>query len=175
MSRIDPALESINPIHLAQPIGFAHGMATRGGRILWLAGQNGMDAEGRIVGPGDIIAQADLALANILAVVEAAGGKPQDVVKLHFYVSDLEAYRNRRRELGQVWKRHFGRWYPAMMLLGVTGFFEADALIEIDGYAVIPDPSETWDEPAARSSAVETRSGKDGAGTGEPEAPEHRP
>jgi enamine deaminase RidA (YjgF/YER057c/UK114 family) len=129
----------INPAQLAAPIGFAHGMATRGGRILWLAGQNGMDAEGRITAPGDIIAQTDLTLTNILAVVEAAGGRPEHVVKLHFYVSDLEAYRSRRRELGQVWKRHFGRWYPAMMLLGVTGFFEADALIEIDGYAVIPD------------------------------------
>lgn len=136
-------LGPINPPDLASPIGFAHGVATRGGRILWLAGQNGMDAEGRIVAPGDIAAQADLALANILAVVAAAGGGPEDVVKLHFYVSDLPAYRAARRALGAVWRKHFGKHYPAMMLLGVTGFFEADALIEIDGYAVIDDEDES--------------------------------
>lgn len=135
MKPVDP----VNPPHLAEPIGFAHGVASEGGTILWLAGQNGMDADGRIAHPGDIAAQTDLALANILAVVAEAGGSPQDVVKLHFYVSDLQAYRETRRELGRVWKKHFGRWYPAMMLLGVTGFFEAEALIEIDGYAVIPN------------------------------------
>ncbi len=131
--------EMINPAHLAPPIGFAHGVATRGGRLLWLAGQNGMDAEGHIAAPGDIIAQTDLALTNILAVVAAAGGQPEDVVKLHLYVSDVAAYRAARREIGTVWRKHFGRHYPAMMLLGVSGFFEPDALIEIDGYAVIDD------------------------------------
>lgn len=129
----------INPPELAAPIGFAHGVATRGGRILWLAGQNGMDADGRIVAPGDLVAQTDLALANILAVVAAAGGRPEDVVKLHFYVADLDAYRRERRALGAVWRKHFGKHYPAMMLLGVTGFFEPDAVIEVDGYAVLPD------------------------------------
>ncbi len=129
----------VDPPALAPPVGFAHGIATRGGRILWLAGQNGMDADGRIVAPGDLVAQTDLALANILAVVDAAGGRPEDVVKLHFYVADLDAYRNHRRALGAVWRKHFGKHYPAMMLLGVTGFFEPDAVIEVDGYAVLSD------------------------------------
>lgn len=128
----------INPPELAAPIGFAHGILSEGGRLLWLAGQNGMDPEGRIVHPGDLVAQTDLALANILAVLRAAGGEPEHVVKLHLYVSDLEAYRSSRRALGAVWKAHFGRHFPAMMLLGVTGFFEPEALIEIDGYAVLP-------------------------------------
>ncbi|MCB0215635.1 MAG: RidA family protein [Caldilineae bacterium] len=140
-----PRIASINPASLATPIGFAHGVASSGGRLLWLAGQNGMDDQGRIVAPGDIVAQTDLALANILAVVAAAGGRPSDVVKLHFYVSDLAAYRGNRRALGQVWRRHFDRWYPAMMLLGVSGFFEPEALVEIDGYAVLPEPA----QPAA--------------------------
>lgn len=131
-------IEPINPPGLAAPVGFSHGFVSSGGRILWLAGQNGMDAAGRIVEPGDIVAQTDLALANILDVVRQAGGVPENIVKLHLYVSDLEAYRASRRALGAVWKRHFGRHYPAMMLLGVTGFFEADALIEVDGYAVLP-------------------------------------
>lgn len=129
---------AVNPPELAAPIGFAHGVCTAGGRVLWLAGQNGMDQAGRIVAPSDLAAQTDLALANILAVVRAAGGLPEHVVKLHLYVSDLDAYRRSRRALGTVWKRHFGRHYPAMMLLGVSGFFEPEALVEIDGYAVLP-------------------------------------
>jgi enamine deaminase RidA (YjgF/YER057c/UK114 family) len=131
--------ERINPSELAPPIGFSHGVATRGGRIVWLAGQNGTDAEGRIAAVGDIVAQVDRALANIVAVVVAAGGSASDIVKLHFYVCDLAAYRAARSALGDVWRRHFGRQYPAMMLLGVTGFFDDEALVEIDGFAVIVD------------------------------------
>lgn len=129
---------SINPSTLAKPVGFAHGVLSNGGRILWLAGQNGMDAEGRIVHPGDLVAQTDLALGNILAVLREAGGEPEHLVKLHLYVSDVEAYRRSRRALGLVWKTRLGRHYPAMMLLGVSGFFEPDALVEIDGFAVLP-------------------------------------
>jgi len=135
-----PPLRTIlNPAGLAPPVGFAHGIATLGGRIVWLAGQNGMDTAGRVVAPGDLVAQTDQALANILAVVRAAGGRAEDVVKLHLYVSDLAAYRAARREIGAVWRKHFGRHYPAMMLLGVAGFYEPDALIEIDGYAVLAE------------------------------------
>lgn len=131
-------IRSINPTGLAPPVGFAHGCLSEGGRILWLAGQNGTDATGRIVHPGDLVAQTDLALANVLEVVREAGGTPEQVVKLHLYVSDLDAYRAARRDLGAVWKRRFGRHYPAMMLLGVGGFFDAEALVEVDGYAVLP-------------------------------------
>lgn len=124
------------PEGLPEPRGFSHGVETNGGRIVWLAGQNGTDAEGRVV-EGGLVEQTDRALANIIAVVEAAGGRATDIVKLHLYVSDVAAYRGARRALGEVWRARFGRHYPAMMLLGVTGFFEAEALVEIDGYAVI--------------------------------------
>jgi enamine deaminase RidA (YjgF/YER057c/UK114 family) len=130
-------IRSINPAGLAPPVGFAHGCLSEGGRVLWLAGQNGTDAEGRIVHPGDLVSQTDLALANLLEVVREAGGRPDQVVKLHLYVRDVAAYRGARRDLGQVWKRRFGRHYPAMMLLGVSGFFDEEALVEVDGYAVL--------------------------------------
>jgi enamine deaminase RidA (YjgF/YER057c/UK114 family) len=127
------------PDSLVEPIGFAHGIATHGGKIVWLAGQNGTDALGAIPEPDDLVAQTDLALTNVIKVVEEAGGKASDIVKLNFYVSDVAAYRGSRRELGAVWRKHFGRYYPAMMLLGVTGFYEPEALVEIDGYAVIDE------------------------------------
>ena len=135
----DDRVEIVNPAGLAPPVGFSHGVVSRGGRIVWLAGQNGTDADGRIVAVGDLAGQVDAALANVLAVVHAAGGTARDVVKLHFYVADVAAYRAARPALAAVWRRHFGRHFPAMMLLGVTGFFEADALVEIDGYAVVAD------------------------------------
>jgi enamine deaminase RidA (YjgF/YER057c/UK114 family) len=129
----------LNPETLAPAQGFAYAVESRGGRVLWLGGQNGHDQSGRIVSPGDLVAQFDRALANILAVVRAAGGQPEHIVKLTLYVSDLAAYRRERKALGQVYRKHLGKYYPAMMLLGVVGFYDEEALIEIDGFAVIPD------------------------------------
>lgn len=129
----------INPDFLASAVGFAYAVESREGRVLWLGGQNGHDAEGRIVAPGDLVAQFDKALENIVAVVRAAGGRPEHIVRLTLYVSDVQAYRESRSALGPVYRKHMGRHYPAMLLLGVTGFFDEEALIEIEGVAVIPD------------------------------------
>lgn len=129
----------ISPPSLAPPHGFSHGITTRGGRVLWLAGQNGTDVQGRITAPGDLVAQTDQTLANVLAVVAAAGGVPADVVRLNLFVVDVAAYRAARRELAAVWRKHFDRYYPAMTLLGVAGFFDPEAMVEIDGIAVIAD------------------------------------
>lgn len=132
----------INPDTLAPAIGFAYAVESQGGRLLWLGGQNGHDAEGRIVAPGDLVAQFDRALANIVTAVRAAGGAPEHIVKLNLYVTDVPAYRESRRELGRVYRAHLGKHYPAMMLLGVTEFFDEEAMVEIDGFAVIPDGTE---------------------------------
>jgi enamine deaminase RidA (YjgF/YER057c/UK114 family) len=129
--------EVFNPPELAAPVGFSHGLATRGGRLVWLAGQNGTDAGGRIASPGDLVGQLDLALGNLLVALAAAGGSAADVVQLRIYVTDLGDYRRRRGELGPVWRRHFGRFYPTMTLLGVSGFFDPAALVEVDGVAVV--------------------------------------
>lgn len=129
----------INPDFLAPAVGFAYAVESRGGRVVWLGGQNGHDAEGRIVGPGDLVAQFEQALENIVGVVRAAGGHPGHIVKLTLYVSDVQAYRDSRKALGPVYRKHMGRHYPAMLLLGVTAFFDEEAVIEIEGVAVIPD------------------------------------
>jgi enamine deaminase RidA (YjgF/YER057c/UK114 family) len=131
--------EVVNPPELAPAVGFSHALSTAGGRIVWLAGQNGTDAAGRIVHPGDLVSQLDLALDNLLVALAAAGGAPEHVVQLRIYVADLDAYRTGRGRLGPVWRRHFGRYYPAMTLLGVSGFFDPAALVEVDGVAVLPE------------------------------------
>jgi enamine deaminase RidA (YjgF/YER057c/UK114 family) len=129
----------INPEALAKPRGFNHGILVSGGRLLFLAGQDASDAEGRIAAPGDVVGQLDRVLRNLRAVVEAAGGSPQDIVKLNVYVRDRDAYVANLKPLGEVFRAHFGRYYPAMALFEVSRLFQDDALIELEGIAVLGD------------------------------------
>jgi enamine deaminase RidA (YjgF/YER057c/UK114 family) len=135
----------INPPTLAAPVGFNHGILVTGGRLLFLAGQDASDAEGRIVAPGDLLAQFEQVLRNLQAVVEVAGGTMQDIVKLNVYVTDRDAYRANLKPLGERFRAHFGSYYPAMALFEVSGLFQEDALIEMEGFAVIGS-SEAPDE-----------------------------
>jgi enamine deaminase RidA (YjgF/YER057c/UK114 family) len=129
----------VNPDALAEPRGWNHGMlAPAGGRVLFVAGQVAMDAAGRVVG-GDMAAQWERALENVLAVVAAAGGGPADIGRMTVYVTDLEAYRAARKPLGQVWRRLMGRHYPAMSVVEVKGLVDESAVVEIEATAVIPD------------------------------------
>jgi enamine deaminase RidA (YjgF/YER057c/UK114 family) len=135
----------INPPTLAAPVGFNHGILVTGGRLLFLAGQDASDAEGRIVGPGDLLAQFEQVLRNLQAVVKAAGGTMQDIVKLNVYVTDRDAYRASLKPLGEHFRAYFGSYYPAMALFEVSGLFQEEALIEMEGFAVI-GASEASDE-----------------------------
>ena len=127
----------INPSALARPSGFSHGILTEGGRMLFLAGQTGSDASGRIAAPGDLVRQFDLAIANLGAVVAEAGGKPADVVKLNVFVRSRDDYVAKLKPLGEVFRKHFGRHYPTMALFEVSGLFQTDALVEVEGIAVL--------------------------------------
>lgn len=129
--------EIINPPSLARPVGFSHGIAVAGGRLLFLAGQTGSDADGRISAPGDIVAQYEQIMRNLQAVVESAGGKMQDIVKLNIFVRDRDDYRNHLKQLGQAHRSFFGAYYPAMALFEISRFFQDEALIEIEGMAVV--------------------------------------
>ncbi len=127
----------LNPPTLATPSGYAHGISTTGGRILFLAGQPGMDASGKIVARGNLVAQFTQALRNLQAVVEAGSGALADIVKLTIYVKDKRDYAIHREELGRVWQSFFGRYYMAVTLVEVSALFDDAALVEIDGIAVI--------------------------------------
>ncbi len=129
--------QTINPPQLAKPRGFNHGFLCSGGKTLFLAGQDAGDANSQIVGVGDVVAQYEQILSNIQAVVTEAGGTMQDVVKLNIFVKDREDYIAKMPQLGDVHKRYFGRHYPAMALFEVTGFYQADALIELEGFAYL--------------------------------------
>lgn len=127
----------LNPPGLAQPVGFSHGMLVTGGQLLFLAGQTASDAEGCIVGVGDVVAQYEQVLRNLQTVVEAAGGTMQDIVKMTIFVRERDDYLAHLKPLGKVHHAFFGAYYPAMALFEISRFFQDEALIEIEGIAVI--------------------------------------
>lgn len=134
-------LEPVNPPELARPSGFAHAIvAPAGARLVFLAGQTAQNASGSIVGPGDITAQFEQALANLIAALRAAGGRPEDLASLTIYATDLADYRAHGREIGQVWRRLAGPRYPAMAAVGVQRLWDPAALVELQGIAALPPP-----------------------------------
>jgi enamine deaminase RidA (YjgF/YER057c/UK114 family) len=126
----------VNPPSLATPSGFAHAVIATGGRMVFLAGQTALDASGAIVGD-TIVEQFEQALANLLTALTAAGGEPADLASLTVYAVDLADYRAHGREVGTVWRRLAGRDYPAMAAIGVSRLWDAAALVEVQGYAVV--------------------------------------
>jgi enamine deaminase RidA (YjgF/YER057c/UK114 family) len=128
----------VNPPQLAKPSGFSHGIEARG-RLLFLAGQTALDAGGRIVAPGDLVAQFRQALVNVATVIEARGGSLRDVVKLTFYVVDRRDYRAKSKAIGQVYRELMGGHYPPTTLVEVKALWDDDALVEIDGFAVLEE------------------------------------
>jgi enamine deaminase RidA (YjgF/YER057c/UK114 family) len=130
------AVRLVNPPQLVRPRGYAHAVVGSG-RAVVLAGQVGCDASGRIMAPGDLVAQFARALDNLLVALAAAGGAPADLAHLRVFVVDAAAYRARLRELGEAWRARFGKHYPAMTLAEVKGLFDAQALVEIEGLAYV--------------------------------------
>lgn len=122
---------------LAPPVGYAHAVLAAPGRSVWLGGQTALDAGGTIVGTS-MAEQFDVAAGNVVAALDAAGARPADLVALTIYVTDVAAYRAALPDLGTVYQRHFGKHYVATALLGVAELFDAEAMVELAGVAVIP-------------------------------------
>jgi enamine deaminase RidA (YjgF/YER057c/UK114 family) len=129
----------INPSTLPRPRGFSHGILVTGGRLLFLAGQTGSDIEGNIIAPGDLVAQYEQTLRNLKAVVEAAGGNMQDIAQITIFIRDRNDYLAHLKPLGQVHRSFFGDYNPATALFEVSGFFQDEALIEIQGIAILQE------------------------------------
>jgi len=129
------SLQRINPAGLARPSGFSHAVLGEG-RIIFLAGQTAMNADGVIVGAG-VVAQFEVALGNLLTALRAAGGTPEQLASVTIYITDMADYRTHAREIGAVWRRLAGTDYPAMAGVGVGRLWDAEALVELAGFAVI--------------------------------------
>ncbi|MFJ9645976.1 RidA family protein [Streptomyces sp. NPDC101206] len=130
--------ERINPAELSPPAGFSHAVAASGSRLVFLAGQTALDTAGKVVG-ATLPEQFERALSGLLAALAAAGGTPADLVRVTVYAVDVAAYRSHAPELGRIWRRLAGRHYPAMAVVGIVRLWDVDALVELDGIAVLDD------------------------------------
>ena len=132
-------ISAVRPGTLPKPAGFSYGYEVKSGRLVFLAGQVAVDADGRIVGRGDLVAQFRQTCANIHAVLSAAGGEMTDLVKLTIYVLDVVDYKKNLKAIGEVYREYFGKHFPAMTLVGARDLFDAadGALIEIEGVAAL--------------------------------------
>lgn len=119
------------------PVGYANGIEVEAGRIVFVAGQVGWDAQQRFASEA-IAPQFEQALVNILAVLALAGGQPRHICRMTAYCCDREAYLAARRELGAIWKRHMGTHYPAMSMIFVADLLDHPAKIELEATAVLP-------------------------------------
>jgi len=130
------SVERLNPAGLSPPSGFSHAVVAAGSRLVFLAGQTALDADGKVVGES-LAEQFERALGNLLAALAAAGGGPADLARVTAYVTDVSAYRAAAPELGTIWRRLAGRDYPAMAVVGIVRLWDESALVELDGFAVL--------------------------------------
>ena len=128
----------INPEPLGAPSGYSNGLlAEANGKLLFISGQIAWDENHEIVS-NDFVEQFDRALANVLTVVQAAAAKPEHIVRLVIYVTDKREYREQTRAVGERYRKHMGKHFPAMVVVEVAGLLDDAAKVEIEGIALIP-------------------------------------
>jgi enamine deaminase RidA (YjgF/YER057c/UK114 family) len=125
---------NVNPEELAPAIGYSN--ATVAGDTVWIAGQIGSDTTGKVVEPGDLVAQFTRAIRNLAIALRAAGCEPESTVKLTYYVTEVQAYRTNLRAIGAAYREVFGRHYPASTVIEVSSLFDPHALVEIEAVAM---------------------------------------
>lgn len=129
----------LQPRNWQPPVGYANGISVAAGRIVFVAGQVGWNADQQFESE-DLVPQFRQALENILAVLAEAGGRPEHVCRLTAFCLDKPAYLAGRRELGRIWKSLMGNHYPAMSMIFVADLLDTPAKIELEATAVIPPP-----------------------------------
>jgi len=127
--------EFIQPDGWAPARGYANGVLTRDG-WLFVGGQIGWN-EVQVFDSHDLVGQIEQALRNVLAIIENAGGKANDITRLTWYILDKSEYLARQREIGEAYRRVLGRYFPAMAMVVVAGLIEDEALVEVEATAVL--------------------------------------
>jgi enamine deaminase RidA (YjgF/YER057c/UK114 family) len=130
-------LEILQPAHWPRPKGFSHGVAARG-RLLFIAGQVGWDSAGRFAS-NRLAEQVKVALENIVAVLAAAGARPEHVTRMVWYVTSREEYYAALKDIGANYRAVMGRHFPAMSVVQVVALMEPEAKVEIEATGVVPE------------------------------------
>jgi enamine deaminase RidA (YjgF/YER057c/UK114 family) len=131
------SFQLINPESLGAAQGYSNGvLVDPGGKLLFIAGQVAWDEQREIVS-SDFVEQFDRALKNVLSVVNQAGGTNTDICRLVIYVTNKLEYRQRTKEVGERYRAHMGKHFPAMVLVEVKGLLDDSAKVEIEGIAVV--------------------------------------
>jgi enamine deaminase RidA (YjgF/YER057c/UK114 family) len=128
----------LQPKDWLKPSGYSNGIAVRGGRLVVIAGQIGWNKEGKFVS-GELAMQTLQTLKNVVAILAEAGGKPEHVVRMTWYVTSLDDYRAQLKEIGVCYRTVMGKHYPTMTLVQVAGLLEREARVEIEAMAAVPD------------------------------------
>ena len=129
--------EILNPPTMSPAIGFSHAVVAAQGRTIYLGGQAAHDGDGNLV-KGKMVPQFSQAAKNVVTALEAAGARPEHLVSMHIYVTNAAAYRGELKELGEIYREHFGNHYPAVALFEVQQLFDPAALVELVCVAVVP-------------------------------------
>ncbi|MGE5493382.1 MAG: RidA family protein [Actinomycetota bacterium] len=129
--------EILQPENWAKPRGFSNGIKARGAYVS-IAGQVGWDAQRRFVS-SNFTEQAHQALQNVVDVVRTAGGRPEHIVRLTWYVTDKREYLAESKELGKAYQAVMGRYFPPMTVVEIAELVEDAAKVEIEATAIVPD------------------------------------
>ena len=133
-------IEVLQPQGWARPRGYSNGMAARG-RQIYVAGQVGWDGNGRFASPR-LADQVRQALLNIVAILAEAGGAPEHIVRLTWYVTSRDEYYEQLSDIGAGYRAVMGRNFPTMSVVQVVALMEKEARVEIEATAVLPEPRE---------------------------------
>jgi len=131
-------IQILQPPGWARPKGYSNGIAVKGGTTVYVSGQVAFNEKAVIEEKG-FAGQFRQILKNILAVLVEAGGRPEHIVRMTWYVVDRQEYLDAIREVGAAYRELIGRHYPTMAVVQVAGLVEIDARLEIEAIAVIPD------------------------------------
>lgn len=126
----------LQPEGLPPGRGYSHAVSAEAGRTVWIAGQVGADATGDVT--GSWLDQFDRALGNVVIALRAGGAEPGHVVAMQVFTTAMDGYRAAVPRLGELWRHHMGRHYPAMAVVGVTELVDPNAVVEIMVTAVVP-------------------------------------
>lgn len=130
-------MRTLQPAGWKDPIGYANGIEVEAGRLVFIAGQVGWNAE-QVFESTALAPQFEQALTNLLDVLAEAGGRPHHICRITAYCIDRPAYLATRRELGAIWRRLMGRHFPAMSMIFVADLLDHPAKIELEATAVLP-------------------------------------